>query len=353
MSVLIYGAYGYTGLLIAEEAGRRDGDPILAGRNEDKLREVGHALDLSTRTVSLEASDSLRSVLDEVSVVIHCAGPYVQTVRPMVEACLDTGTHYLDLTGEARVFRWMAGRDEEAREAGVMLLPGIGFDVVASDCMGRYVAERVPHASTLEIALYAQGGVSQGTLRTVVENLGQQGLVRREGRLRKVPHGWTSRTVNFGDRSRQVVSIPDGSIVTSGYSTNVPNVTTYLAFPKMVQRVLGASRYLQGVATWSPVRRLFRELVERGAQGPSDEQRAEGRSVVWASARRRDKGSATARLYGPEVYTFTARSAVRALEMVIDGTAPAGYQTPSTAFGDDFPLEISRVEREVVSSPDG
>jgi saccharopine dehydrogenase (NAD+, L-lysine-forming) len=268
----------------------------------------------------------------------------------MVEACLDTGTHYLDLTGEMAVFRRLAGRSDEADAAGVMLLPGIGFDVVPSDCMANFVAGKVDGATTLEIAIFAQGNVSRGTLKTLIEQMGEGGLVRREGRLRSVPPGWTSRTVDFGDRERRVISIPEGSVVTSGYSTDVPNVTAYLALPLLVQTLLRASQYVQGVLKWSPVKQLLKRLVEQRKEGPTPEERQRGGTVVWASARKETGTPMTARLHGPEAYTFTARAAVNAMERVIDGTAPSGYQTPSTAFGADFVLDVKGTERSIVES---
>jgi len=351
MSVLLYGAYGYTGRLIAQEAADRDLEPVLAGRDAARLDALGNKLNLRTRVVSLTQPDRLRRKLEDVPAMLHCAGPFVRTGPPMIETCLDTGTHYLDLTGEMEVFRRLAGRSEEAEAAGIMLLPGIGFDVVPSDCLAHFVAGRTEGATTLEIAIYARGNVSQGTLKTLIEQMGDGGLVRREGQLRSVPPGWTSRTVDFGDRERRVISIPEGSVVTSGYSTDVPNVTAYLALPPLVQSLLRASQYAQGLLTWPPVKQLLKRLVEQRREGPTAEERRQGRTVVWASARQKERPPVTARLHGPEAYTFTARAAVNAVERVLDGTAPPGYQTPSTAFGPDFVLDVSGVERTIVEEP--
>lgn len=349
MSMLIYGAYGYTGRLIAQEAVDRGLQPILAGRDAAQLNAMGQRLDLPTRVVSLSDRTRLRSVLEAVPAVLHCAGPFVDAGPPMVGACLDTGTHYLDLTGEVEVFRNLANRNGDAAAAGIMLLPGIGFDVVPSDCLTRYVTQQAPGATALEVALYAEGTVSQGTLKTLIEQMGQGGLVRREGTLREVPPGWTSRSVDFGDRQRHVILIPEGSVVTTGTSTDVPNVTAYLALPPLVQSLLRASRYVQGLLTWPPLKRLLKRLMEQGRAGPSAEQRRQGRTVVWASARQEGGQTVTARLHGPEAYTFTAHAAVNGMERVLDGTAPPGYQTPSTAFGADFVLDVEEVERTVVS----
>jgi saccharopine dehydrogenase (NAD+, L-lysine-forming) len=345
MTFILYGAYGYTGRLIAQEAVERGHRPILAGRDAAQLNEMGRSLDLPVRIVSLQEKSRLRSVLEEAAAVLHCAGPFVRTAPPMVRGCLETSTHYLDLAGEIEVFRRMADRHEKAASAGIMLLSGIGFDVVPSDCLARYVATQVPSATTLEVALCADGDVSQGTLKTLVEQMGQGGLVRRAGQLREVPPGWTSRTVDFGDRDRRVVSIPEGSVVTTGRSTDVPNVTAYLTLPQAVHRLVRGSRHVQRLLTWRPLKRLLKQLVELRPDGPSAEARRQGRTVVWASARRGTEESVSARLHGPEAYTFTVRAALAGVERVLDGTAPSGYQTPSTAFGADFVLDIPGVER--------
>lgn len=351
MSILLYGAYGYTGRLIAREAADRGLEPMLAGRDAIRLETLGIGLGLPTRVVSLSTPDQLREVLHEASAVVHCAGPFAQTSPPMVDACLATGTHYLDLTGEMEVFRRLSNRGEEAKAAGIMLLPGIGFDVVAGDCLGHYLANRFSSATTLEIALYAEGGVSRGTLKTLIEQMGRGSLVRREGELREVPLGWTSRTVDFGGRRRRVISIPEGSVVTSGISTGVPNVTTYLSLPPLVQTLLRASRYVRGLLTWPPFKRLLKRIVELRRAGPTAEARRRGRTVVWGAARHGGGSPFTARLHGPEAYTFTARAVVNAMERVLEGTAPSGYQTPSTAFGADFVLDVDGVERRIVEKP--
>ena len=353
MSALIYGAYGYTGTLIARAAAEQGLQPVLAGRDADRLSDLGSTLELPTRRASLSEPEELRAALDDASVVLHCAGPFVHTAAPMVAACLETGTHYLDLTGEVDVFRRLADRGADAEAAGCMLLPGIGFDVVPSDCLAQFVAQKTPDANTLEVALYADGTVSRGTLKTLIEQMGRGGVVRREGRLHDVPPGWTSRNVDFGDRRRGVISIPEGSVVTSGVSTEVPNVTAYIAVPLLVQSLLRSSRHVRGLLAWPPLKRLLKRLVEQRPAGPTAEERRQGRTVVWASARGPGGRSTTARLHGPEAYTFTARAAVEALQRVLNETVPSGYQTPATAFGADFALAVDGTSRHIVEGPPG
>jgi saccharopine dehydrogenase (NAD+, L-lysine-forming) len=346
MTYLIYGAYGYTGELIARHAVAQGHEPILAGRDPQKVDRLAAELDCPSQAVSLTDGFRLRSVLEAVPAVVHCAGPFVHTALPMVEACLDTGTHYLDITGEIDVFEGLMARDPDARAADVMLLPGIGFDVVPTDCLAAGLAEAMPGATDLEIAFMGRGGVSQGTLKTAIGQMGESGLVRRAGDIVEVPPGWSTRTVDFGDHPRTVITIPWGDVATAGHSTGIPNITVYTYLPRLGRQLLRLSRYAQGLLGWRPLQVLLQRLVEAWVPNPSAETRRAGATVVWASVRDEEGSTATARLRGPEAYTFTARTAVLGADRVVNGRAPAGYQTPATAFGSDFVFGVEGVERE-------
>src|SRR4030095_286954 len=130
---LIYGANGYTGELITRYAVERGMKPILAGRNAIAIEELAKKHHLDYRVFSLDETSRLDATLAEVDLVLHCAGPFSLTARKMVEACLRNRKHYTDITGEIAVFEMMAALDDKARASGVMVMPGVGFDVVASD----------------------------------------------------------------------------------------------------------------------------------------------------------------------------------------------------------------------------
>src|SRR6266550_6648973 len=147
MAWMIYGANGYTGQLIAELANNHGEKPILAGRNAAKVRALAEKLGLPWRAFALDRPD-----LRDIELVLHCAGPFSATSRPMVDACLLARAHYLDITGEIDVFESVLGRDEEARQRGIVLLPGAGFDVVPSDCLAALLKQRLPSATKLELA---------------------------------------------------------------------------------------------------------------------------------------------------------------------------------------------------------
>ncbi|MEY4513912.1 MAG: hypothetical protein RLZZ450_6034, partial [Pseudomonadota bacterium] len=286
---LIYGANGYTGVLVAEEAVRRGHRPVLAGRNAERLKPLAARLGLPWQVVDLADAAALRRALAEVDLVFHAAGPFVDTSAPMIGACLATGTHYLDITGEVSVFRDTFAVDGDAQRAGVVLMSGVGFDVVPTDCLSLYVARHLPGIVSLEIAIAGMEGVTAGTAKSMLDGAGAGGLVRRNGELAFWPFGKGKKRVRFSDRERSVLPIPWGDLESAYRSTGVPNIITYMAFPARLAdgAALGwplaaASAPLLKLVLGQPsVRGALGKLIERQVKGPSAASRATGRSYVW------------------------------------------------------------------------
>ena len=346
-SFLLYGSNGYTGRLIAQRATERGLRPVLAGRNAEAVASQAAELVLPHRAFALDDRRALEDALSQVPLVLHCAGPFSHTSRPVADACLRTGTHYLDITGEIPVFEALAARGREAEAAGVMLLPGVGFDVVPSDCLAAHLHQRLPRADRLVLAFEGLGGgISRGTATTMVENLGRGGAVRRNGTIQPVPAAWRTRRVDFGHGPVSVTTIPWGDVSTAYYSTGIPNIEVYTRTGRWGHRVLVASRHLGWLLGSAPVQRLLKGGIQRGQPGPSDEERTRGESRLWGEVADEQGRSAAARLRTPEGYTLTALTAVAAVEKVLEGQAPTGFQTPSLAFGPDFILEVDGVVRE-------
>ena len=348
MTVLIYGSYGYTGRLIVAHAVARGLRPTLAGRNAGAVREQAEGLRLPHRSFTLDDRAATDSALGDATVVLHAAGPFSRTSAPMASACLRTETHYLDITGEIAVFEALAARDADARAAGVMLLPGVGFDVVPSDCLAAHLVRRLPSANRLALAFAARGGVSRGTATTMLENLGSPGAIRRNGAIEAVPAAWRTRRIDFGSGPVDATTIPWGDVSTAYHSTGVGNIEVYAASPPMARRLMVASRHMGWLLGAQPVRRLLTRLVRAGPAGPAEATRMRGTSRLWGEATDRDGRRAVARITGPQSYTLTALTAVAAAEKVLAGGAISGFQTPSRAFGADFILEIPGVRREDV-----
>ncbi|MDS0221370.1 saccharopine dehydrogenase NADP-binding domain-containing protein [Haloarcula sp. S1AR25-5A] len=349
--LVIYGSYGYTGNLITREAIDRGLDPVLAGRNRDELTDQAIKLGCESEVVALDEPKVLDMVLDDADAVIHCAGPFSRTWEPMVAACLRTGTHYLDITGELDVFEAIHERDSEARETGVMLLPGTGFDVVPTDCMAAHLADRLPEADTLELAFHAEMGVSKGTAKTMVEHIDGGGAVRRDGRIERVAVGSESREIDFGwgHDDMHAVSIPWGDVSTAYHTTGIPNVTVYMSMPPAMARQQRFAGLFAPALGFPPVQATLKWLIEQTMDGPDAEERASDPTFVWGEARTDDGDRVESRLRGPHTYDLTAATAVEITERVLDGDAPAGFQTPAGAYGPDLILAIDGVEREDVA----
>ena len=161
--VLIYGCYGYTGKLISELAAKAGMKAVLSGRDEQKVAALASLLKLPHKTFDLKNVEQTAEQIKDFKVVLHCAGPFMYTADIMANACIKAKTHYLDITGEYQVFENMFGLNEKATAAGVMLMSGVGFDVVPSDCLALYLKEKMPNADALDLALYMKGGrISHG-----------------------------------------------------------------------------------------------------------------------------------------------------------------------------------------------
>ncbi len=343
---LLYGANGYTGELVARLAVAQGHHPILAGRRADEVCALADELGLPRRLFSLDDPRRVDEGLENMSLVLHCAGPFERTSRPMADACLRTRTHYLDITGEVAVFEALAARDGEARDAGVTLLPGCGFDVVPTDCLALHLKRRQPAARRLALGFEAHGRVSHGTALTALGGLDRGGLVRRGGVLTRVPASWRTRTIDFGDGPRKAITIPWGDVSTAWHSTGIPDIEVYLAAPWPLRLLSGASRALGPLVAAGWFKGLLRQQVLAGPRGPSPEERRLGRAWVWGEVEDGEGRRAVSRLRTPEAYTLTAHASLAAVARVLASEAPGGFQTPASAFGPDFVLEIQGVERQ-------
>ncbi len=345
MSFLLYGASGYTGQLIAEQAIAQGLKPTLAGRSQAKIQPIAEALQLPYKVFDLQHTAALEAALREVPVVLHAAGPFMFTAKPMMEACLRTGTHYLDITGEIAVFETAARLDGQARQAGIMLLPGAGFDVVPTDCLALHLKNQMPNAQFLQLAFAGLGGVSQGTATTMAENLGEGGAVRKDGKIVRVPLGHKTMTIPFKARPLFAMTIPWGDVSTAYYSTGIPNIETYMAISPAAYRWVRLQHYFNWLLRTRWVRAYVKSRIRRRPAGPSPERRAKSRSFVWGQVSNATGQVLEAQLVVPEGYTLTALTSLLIVQKVLQGQVPAGFQTPAKAYGADLIMEVAGVER--------
>jgi short subunit dehydrogenase-like uncharacterized protein len=343
---VLYGATGFVGEAIARLAVEQGLQPILAARNPIRLEELADELGAGFRAFDLGDPRGVEAALEAVDVVLNCAGPFIYTSGPMIEACLKTGTHYLDLSGEIPVYQALADRDEEAKARGIMLLPGSGFDVAATDCLAVHLKRRLPSATHLTLAFQTEGpaGLPPGTQRTFIEMIPYGNRVRRNGELERPTDDPKVRLIDFGKGPVRGIRLGWGDVFMAYYSTGIPNIEDYAAFPKAVIRQMAVAEYLRPLFKLAPIRGLLKRGV---TPGPTPEARARSRMHVWGEVEDEGGRKAVSRLHGPEGgVNWTAQAALAAVRRVHAGNAPAGFQTPARAYGAEFVMACEGVSRE-------
>jgi short subunit dehydrogenase-like uncharacterized protein len=343
--LLVYGATGFVGGHIARTAVGSGVPTILAARDAAKLERIAAGLGAERRAFRLADPVAVERGLEGAAVVLNCAGPFKYTAEALAGACLRAGVPYLDITGEIPVFEAMQAKDREAKARGVMLLPGAGFDVVPTDCLALHLKRRLPSATRLRLAFQSIGpaGLPPGTQRTGIELLDYGDRVRRNGRLIR-PDRQSPILVDFGSGPIEAALVPWGDVFTAFYSTGIPNIEVYIAAPPPLRRQLAFARAIAPLAKWGPVRNLLLMGVQ---PGPIPPLRARTSTHVWGEVADVERRSASARLHGPEAgVEWTTAAALGAARKALSGLAPAGYQTPASAYGPDFVLEAEGVTRE-------
>jgi len=349
MDWIIYGATGYTGRLMAAEAGRRGLTPVLAGRDEAAVGAMAESLGLKYRIFSLDDPQVLREAIHGERLVLHCAGPFSVTAEPMIEACLAEGVHYLDITGEIDVFGFAHGKTEVARRADVVLIPGVGFDVVPTDCLAASVVEALPAATELKLAIEMTGGISPGTAKTSIEGFRNGGRVRRDGKLKNVPLAWKTLRVPFAHAERTAVTMPWGDVYTAYVSTGVPDIEVYMAMPPAMIAWLRRLRWALPLLGCGPLQSFLKARVERKLGGPTPEQRQASYGELWAEAKSADGRTVSATMTTPNGYDLTVSAALGIVEYLLDNTVEGGYYTPSLLMGSGYAATLPGVSFRRVS----
>ena len=320
-TVLIYGATGYTGELIAREAVRRGLGPIVAGRTASKVQQLADELGVEGRVIDLADPLAVRTGLRDVTVVLNVAGPFAVTAAPLLEAALELGVHYLDTTAELGAFLHSESADAAAKEAGVMVMSGTGWDVVPSDTLAARTAGRVSDPVSLELALKIFVGTpgeripllfSQGSITSAAGFADYTGSVRADGVITTLADAPTP-LIDFGFGPEDVSPAPMGDLVTGWKSTGIPNIAVYIAGGIPAPTVYDGQ----------PL-----------PDGPDAADRAVGRARVYAKVTGRDGSVAEGIVDTPTGYGFTQLAAVEIVSRILAGDFTAGFQTPASAYGD-------------------
>ncbi len=338
---LLYGANGYTGKLIAKLAATYNLQPILAGRTEANIKPLADELQLPYRIIDLDNKEALENALSEVKLVLHAAGPYLYTAKQMIEACLQTGVHYIDINGDISVFEMLKKYDAAAKEKNIMVMPGVGFDVVPTDCIALQLKNKMPDASHLKLAFASiGGGLSHGTATTMAGKIGEGGAVRENGKIARKPLGQKGMWVDFGEKKLFVMTIPWGDISTAYTTTSIPNIETYTGMAPKVYRILKFQWAFNWLLRTEFVRNIIRKKIKAKPAGPSDEQRKNSSSLVWGEACNASGEKITACISCLDGYTLTAHSSLLITKKILEGNFKVGYQTPAGCYGENLIMEV-------------
>ncbi|WP_444436108.1 saccharopine dehydrogenase family protein [Pseudomonas sp. A6] len=340
MRWMIYGANGYTGELIAREAARRGLKPVLAGRSRERVEALARELGLQARAFGLDDASALAGQIQGHSLVLNCAGPFSATAAPMMEACLRAGAHYLDITGEIAVFELAQSLNGRAQQAGVVLCPGVGFDVIPTDCVAAALKAALPDATHLALGFDSRSGFSPGTAKTSVEGLAQGGKVRRDGRIVSVPLAYKVRRIDFGDGEKEAMTIPWGDVSTAYHTTGIPNIEVFIPGS---QRMIASARranYIRPLLGIGWVQRLIKARIARTVKGPSEEKRALQPTFVWGEAINARGERKTARIRTANGYSLTITGSLTVVEYLMTHQPAGGAYTPAKLVGADLVSQL-------------
>jgi len=348
--IIVYGSYGYTGKLIVDECRKKNLSVVLAGRNGNALEKQSKESGYDFHVVDIDDRVGLLDLVKQGKVVIHCGGPFRHTAKKMADACLEAKTHYTDITGEYEVFELLAGYDEKGKQAGIMIMPGTGFDVVPSDCLALHLKNKLSTATHLQLAFaMSKGGLSRGTKKSMTEGLGYGGKIRKDGKLTMLPMGDKTMVVDFGAFKTPTLCIPWGDISTAWRSTGIPNIEVYTGATESMIKNARASRYINWLLRMKVIKQFLLKQIDKKPGGPSEEKLLTGKSYLWGKVWSEQGLHAEARLETLSGYLLTAKTSVLIAEKILGGNFKTGYQTPAMAYGENLIMEIEGTKREDIA----
>lgn len=342
MKTLFYGITGYTGELILEEAKRQQFQAIIAGRNEEKVKILAERFGLSYRVFDLDDAAVLDTQLSDIDLVLHCAGPFHFTATPMIEACLRNNSHYLDLSGRVEGFEEAYLLHEKAVLQKVMLMPGVGFDVVPSDCLVAHLHQQLPDATHLTLAIAMKnGGVSRGTALSTIENLANGATIRKNGKIISVPLGQKTRFFKFGNWYESLcATAPWGDISTAYHTANIPNIETYLATTEKGAKMMRFTKNLKWLLKQSFIKNIAKKIIHSRPAGLNETERLLSESYFYGEVTNEKGEQKSAVLRVDDAYVNTAQVAVHIVKKIVSGNYKIGFQTPGGLYGSSLILEI-------------
>jgi len=317
--LLIYGASGYTGKIIAARAKELNIDFEIAGREPDKTRKLAEELAVDYHIFDVDTEYAWKKALEDKQALINAAGPFQFTAEHAMKACLKAGVHYLDISAELDTYRLAQSLDGEAREAGIQLISGAGL-FVSYDALVVHLSKLVAEPEYLKVGFRHYGGFSRGSVLSS-KNIADLGiLIRRNGEIIDNPDP-QSKVFLFGQEEVECMPTPLGGIILSYKSTGIPNIEEFFSLKL-------------------PATELQDLTVENLPDGPTKEERTAGRNGISAELTGKDGKVVKAYVDAPSGYDLTPLSVVAVAHRILNGDFKVGYQSPGSAYGEDILKDI-------------
>lgn len=333
---MIYGANGYTGELIARKAVSEGQKPVIAGRSKAKVEALAKELGLEYRVFGLDGTAQIAEQIKDMSLVLHCAGPFSKTAEPMMLGCIAAQSHYLDITGEIQVFELAQSLNDKATQAGVVLCPGVGFDVVPTDCVALKLKELMPEATHLSLGFDSAAGFSPGTAKTTVEGMADGGKVRLDGKIATVKLAYKVQRIDFGNGTKNAMTIPWGDVATAYHTTGIPNIETFIPAPKAMVRGAKLANWFKPLLGLQAVQNFLKAQIDKKVKGPTESERKRLSTYVWGQASNAKGESQTVRIKTAHPYELTIETAFAIASSLATRSGVSGATTPAKLMGSGY-----------------
>lgn len=317
--LLIYGATGYTGKIIAARAKELHLDFEIAGREPGKIKELATALEVPYHVFNVDDYAGWANALTNTKVLINAAGPFRFTAEHAMLACLKSKTHYLDISAELDTYQLAESLDNRAKHEGIQLISGAGL-FVSYDALVIHLSKLVKIPHTLKTGFRHYGGFSKGSVLSS-QNIADLGvLVRKNGEIIKSDNA-QPKYFTFGNEQVECLPTPLGGIILSYKSTAIPNIEEYFSLKL-------------------PATELSDLAPESLPDGPTEKERDSGRNGIAAELTDKNGNTVKAFVDAPSGYTLTPLSVVAVAHRVLKNDFKIGYQSPGSAYGEDIINDI-------------
>ena len=331
-----------------EEAVRNGWKPMIAGRNEFKIQSLAKKYNLPYQCFEYDDQAAWDKALKDKQLLLNCAGPFVDTIEEILPACLRNIVHYTDISGEIEVFDYIQKHNDEAKRIGVVMMPGLGFDIVPTDCLAKYLSEQLPDATHLELAFSSSSGFSRGTALSLLNRFHKGSAIRKNGEVLWKSAASVQKEVFFGGLQRFVIRIVWGDVYSSYFTTGISNIEVFTSVTPKLAKIMQRAFRFRWIIKSKWFQAIGKSLIRRKIHGPDSAKRNQLRSYIYGKVSNNSGDLVKAQLETPESYKLTSITSLMCVENILTNPYLPGYQTPGGLFGSDFILQVPKVKRQLL-----